>query len=279
MKALIAALLTTIAAPAVAAPAVAAPAVAADRPVVEITRLDCGSAMIKDFNTFFSDTLEYPAGPRRITDSCYLVRHMGHYLLWDTGFPAALKGKPMDMGALVASIDKTIPEQLATIGLKPSDINIVGISHMHGDHVGQAADFPTAKLLIGKADFEQTAGPKDPFGPWRAPGAKLQLEHGRDIDVFGDGKVIALNMPGHTPDHMSLLVKLASGVVLLTGDLYHATEARTLRGVPPFNTSRAETLASIDRFERLARHYNARVIIQHEPRDIAKLPAFPAAAR
>ena len=269
MKTLIAALLA----------AVAVPAVAADRPSVELTRLDCGSAMIKDFNAFFSDTLEYPSGPRRITDSCYLVRHMGHYLLWDTGFPAALKGKPMDMGAIVASVDKTISEQLAVLGLRPTDINIVGISHMHGDHVGQAADFPTAELLIGKTDFEQTAGPKDPFRPWRAAGAKVQLEHGGDIDVFGDGKVVALNMPGHTPDHMALLVKLASGNVLLSGDLYHASEARTLKGVPPFNTSRAETLASIDRFERLATHYNAKVIIQHELRDIAKLPAFPTAAR
>lgn len=256
-----------------------ATAAPANRPMLELTRLDCGSATIKDFNAFFSDTLEYPAGPRRITDSCYLVRHMGHYLLWDTGFPAALKGKPNDMGALVATLDKTIPEQLALLGLKPSDITVVGISHMHGDHVGQAADFPAAKLLVGKADFEQTVGPKDPFGPWRGANAKLQLEHGGDIDVFGDGKVIALNTPGHTPDHMALLVKLASGNVLLTGDLYHATEARTLKGVPPFNTSRADTLASMDRFERLARHYNAKVIIQHEPRDIAKLPTFPAAAR
>ena len=269
MKSLIAALLATI----------AAPAAAADRPMLELTRLDCGSAMIKDFNAFFSDTLEYPAGPRRITDSCYLIRHMSQYLLWDTGFPAALKGKPNDMGAMIASLDKTLSEQLATLGLKPSDITIVGISHMHGDHTGQAADFPTAKLLIGKADFEQTVGAKDPFGPWRAAGAKVQLEHGGDVDVFGDGSVIALNTPGHTPDHMSLLVKLASGDVMLSGDLYHATEARTLKGVPPFNTSRAETLASIDRFERLARHYNARVIIQHEPRDVAKLPAFPASLR
>lgn len=269
MKTLIAALLATI----------AAPAVAADRPMVEITRLDCGTMTIKEFNSFFSDTLEYPAGPRKITDSCYLIRHMNHYLLWDTGLPAALKGKSLDMGKSVGTLDKTVVEQLATLGLKPSDITIVGISHMHGDHTGQAADFPGAKLLIGKGDFEASKGDKDPFGPWRAAGANVQLEHGGDIDVFGDGKVVALNMPGHTPDHMSLLVKLASGNVMLSGDLYHATEARTLKGVPPFNVSRADTLASIDRFERLARHYNAKVIIQHEPRDIAKLPAFPIAAR
>ena len=67
--------------------------------------------------------------------------------------------------------------------------------------------------------------------------------------------------------------------MLLSGDLYHATEARTLRGVPPFNVNRADTLASIDRFERLAKVLKAKVIIQHEPADVAKLPAFPKAAR
>lgn len=246
---------------------------------VGIVRLDCGNGTVKDFNAFFSDTNEYPRGPRVITSSSYLVRHGSDYLLWDTGFSAAIKGKPNDMGALVARLDKTIPEQLGSLGLKVADIDVVGISHMHGDHVGQAADFPNARLLIGKKDLEMTKGPRDPFGPWRGANAKVQAMEGRDIDVFGDGSVIALNLPGHTPGHMALLVKLASGNVMLTGDLYHATIARQLKGVPPFNTNRADTLASIDRFERLARSLRAKVIIQHEPADIGKLPAFPREAQ
>ena len=246
---------------------------------LSIVRLDCGSATVKDFDAFFSDTHEYPVGPRQITDSCYVIRHGNDILLWDTGFPAALKGKPTDMGALVARLDRTIPEQLAVLGLKPTDINVVGISHRHGDHTGQAADFPQAKLLIGKKDLEASVGPKDPFGPWRGATAKVQAMEGSDIDVFGDGSVIALNLPGHTASHMALLVKLASGNIMLSGDLYHSTLARQLKGVPPFNTSRAETLASIDRFERLAKSYHAKAIIQHEPADIAKLPPFPKAAR
>jgi N-acyl homoserine lactone hydrolase len=247
---------------------------------ISLTRLDCGSATVKDFNAFFSDTMEYRSGPRQITDSCYVVRHGDQTLLWDTGFPAALKGKPNDMGRMVVTVTRTIPEQLAQIGLKPADIDIIGISHGHGDHTGQATDFPQAKLIVGKSDFEKAAGPKDPFTPWRGAGAdRLTLENGADVDVFGDGSVMALNLPGHTANHMALLVRLASGNILLSGDLYHATEARTLKGVPPFNASRAETLASMDRFERLARVLKARVIIQHEPADIAKLPAFPAALR
>jgi glyoxylase-like metal-dependent hydrolase (beta-lactamase superfamily II) len=99
------------------------------------------------------------------------------------------------------------------------------------------------------------------------------------VDVFGDGSVVALHLPGHTPDHMALLVKLASGPVLLTGDLYHSREAREKRGVPPFNTSREQTLQSMDKFEKLAKELGAKVIIQHEPNDIALLPAFPEAAK
>lgn len=265
---------------ALAALMLAAPAAAdvATGPTITLARLDCGTIAVKDFNAFFSDTLEYAPGPRRIVASCYLIKRFDKYLLWDTGYPASFKGRSVDRGETVASLRVTIPEQLAELGLKPSDISVVGISHMHRDHTGQAADFPNARLVVGKADFELTAGPDDPFKPWRGDKASLTLATG-DVDIFGDGSVIALHMPGHTPNHLSLLVKLASGPVLLTGDLYHAREARILKGVPPFNTSRADTLASMDRFERLAKQLKAKVIIQHEPKDVALLPAFPKAAQ
>lgn len=244
-----------------------------------LTRLDCGNATIKDFDAFFSDKPGlYAKGPRDVTDSCYLIRHGDRTLLWDTSFPGELAGAEQDMGALVARLDKTIIEQLDQLGLKPDDVDIVGISHMHSDHTGQAAQFPNAQLIIGKADFDQTKGKDDPFGPWRSEGAPVNATTG-DVDVFGDGSVVALHTPGHTPDHLALLVKLASGPVLLSGDLYHSREAREKRGVPPFNTSREQTLQSMDRFEGLAKETGAKVIIQHEPRDISLLPAFPAAAK
>ena len=257
--------------------ATAASADVATGPTITLTRLDCGTIGIKDFNAFFSDTLEYPPGPRRIVGSCYLIKRFDKYLLWDTGYPASFKGKPVDRGETVASLRVTIPEQLAQLGLKPADIDVVGISHMHRDHTGQAADFPNARLVVGKGDFERTAGTDDPFTPWRGDKANVTLATG-DVDIFGDGSVIALHLPGHTPNHLALLVKLASGPVLLSGDLYHAREARTMKGVPPFNTDRADTLASMDRFERLAKAVKARVVIQHEPKDVALLPPFPQAA-
>jgi len=244
-----------------------------------IVRLDCGSGDFKDMNGFFSDRPGvYPPGPGKVTDSCYLIQHDGQQMIWDTGFPAKLKGGSQEMdGGFTAHLDKTLGEQLAQLNTKPTDIDVVGISHMHGDHTGQAAEFPQARLVVGKGDFEQSAGKDDPFGPWRGEGKQVTLATG-DVDIFGDGSVVAIHLPGHTPDHLALLVKLKSGPVLLTGDLYHSTIAREKRAMPGFNTSKEQTLASMDRFEKIAADLKAKVVIQHEPDDVAKLPAFPSAA-
>ena len=247
---------------------------------LSLTRLDCGHADFKDMNGFFSDRPGvYPPGPGKVTDSCYLIRHGDQNMVWDTGLPAETKNKPMNENGMVASIDRTLADQLGQLGVKPADVSVLGISHMHGDHIGQAAQFTNARLVVGKGDFDRLAGrPEDSLKGWRGTGKQVTLATA-DVDVFGDGSVVALHLPGHTPDHLALLVKLASGPVLLTGDLYHTTIARQKRAVPGFNTSREQTLKSMDKFEKLAKDTGAKVIIQHEPNDIALLPAFPEAAK
>ena len=253
---------------------------------LSLWRLDCGSFLINDFNAFFSDTMAYPAGQaKEITSSCYLIRHGDRYMLWDTGLVARLVGNPLDTPAQRIELERSIVDQLAEIGVRPEQIEVVGISHYHGDHTGQAAAFPKAKLVIGAGDwaaFQATppADGADPrhLEPWLSGGGTIVEAQG-DVDIFHDGRVIMLDLPGHTPGHTGLLVKLASGPVLLTGDLYHFTEQVAHKGVPPFNTDRADTLASMDRFDKLAKNLGAKVIIQHEKADIAKLPAFPEAAQ
>jgi N-acyl homoserine lactone hydrolase len=101
-----------------------------------------------------------------------------------------------------------------------------------------------------------------------------------DKDVFGDGSVIVLRTPGHTPGHSALLVRLKDmGPVLLSGDAAHFHENYEKNGVPSFNFDRAQTIASIERMKQIVGNVKATVIIQHDMRDIGKLPAFPAAAK
>ena len=101
-----------------------------------------------------------------------------------------------------------------------------------------------------------------------------------DKDVFGDGTVVVLRAPGHTPGHSALLVRLKdTGPFLLTGDAVHFHENYESNGVPSFNFDRAATVASIERMKQIVANLKATVVIQHDTRDIAKLPAFPAAAK
>jgi N-acyl homoserine lactone hydrolase len=246
-------------------------------PELALTRLDCGTSTVPSDVARFSDTFDYNGLKIQLTYSCYLIRHGSDYMVWDAGNPA--KGSP-------ASPKSSLVELLAQLKLTPDQIKYIGISHYHGDHIGQVSSFPTATLLIGKGDWDvltsSNPGPAAnpaPFANWISGGGKVEPV-ALDKDVFGDGSVIMLNTPGHTPGHHSLLVKLKDmGNVLITGDLAHFRENYDHNGVPTFNTSHAETLASFDRFKRIAANLKATVIIQHDARDIDKLPPFPTSAR
>jgi glyoxylase-like metal-dependent hydrolase (beta-lactamase superfamily II) len=96
-----------------------------------------------------------------------------------------------------------------------------------------------------------------------------------DYDVFGDGRVRIVRAPGHTPGSAVLWVGLASGPVVLSGDLWVSRRSRAERWVPRVNADRAATLSSMARIERLARRTHARVIVQHDPEDYAALPKLP----
>lgn len=271
-----------------AALALATPALAQDKPAdakLSLTRLDCGTVRVNRLNAF-SDTQAYTGQSRDLTVGCYLIRHGDQLMLWDVGLPGALKGAAFDTDDdMSATVRKSLVEQLAELGIKPEDIDVVGISHFHFDHIGQLADFPAAKLHIGKRDWDlvsqsQPPGFVDPkpFARWISGGGAVEPV-ARDKDIFGDGRVVMLDMPGHTPGHHTLLVRLAGmGPVLLSGDQAHFQENYDSNGVPEFNTDRAQTLASFDRFKALAKNLGATVIIQHESRDVAKLPSFPKAA-
>lgn len=271
--------LITIAAGLLAATsAIAAPATAD-----KLWRLDCGTIHVNLLNAF-SDTQSYPGQKRDIVASCYLIKHGTTYMLWDTGLPIGAKDAPNDMTKPMSpTLRQSIVEQLVTIGVKPGQVSIIGISHYHLDHIGQAADFAKARLFIGKGDYDSLkAGTNNadakPLAPWFTGGSPIEGVSG-DKDLFGDGSVTMIDLPGHTPGHHGLLIKLAkTGPVLLSGDVAHFHENLDTNGVPGFNFDRAESLASMDRFRKLAASLKALPIIQHDPRDIAKLPAFPAAA-
>jgi N-acyl homoserine lactone hydrolase len=254
-------------------------------PNVKLYAIDCGRIHVKDAAKF-SDTHDYDGQARELVDPCYLIRNPnGQDLIWDTGIPPAMAlARPDPKAAVTYKLDWPLERQLGELGLTPADVDFIAISHSHYDHLGSAKLFADASWITSKAErdwmFRPEARQGANFGDYAIleSARTLQIENGKPYDVFRDGTVFIIQAPGHTPGHQVLLVKTASsGNILLTGDMWHLAEAREKRTVPTGNVDKAQTLASMDKIEALAREQKARVIRQHVPEDFDALPKFPAA--
>ena len=256
-------------------------------PAVRMYVLDCGAMSIKDM-ALFSDTGKYDGQSGSIVDTCFLIRHPKGNFLWDTGLSDALVGHdvPANADGVAIHVGHGLLEQLHQIGIAPGDITYLAFSHFHLDHTGNANAFGSATWILNQAELSWALG--DPTPPIVDPASFSAFRSARtiminsDYDVFGDGLVRILRTPGHTPGHQVLMVKLPkSGAVILSGDLYHLQADRPTRAgsgaqVMRVNTSRAETLASMDRVEAMVRNLHARLIVQHDPADYSRLPKSPA---
>ncbi|MFN4184016.1 MAG: N-acyl homoserine lactonase family protein [Hyphomonas sp.] len=263
------------------APAPEAPAGdIAEVPALYVDVLDCGTIAISDLDAF-SSAGDYAGTTDTFTNTCYLINHPDGRLLWDMGVPGMLSvAGPVVQDIFTVSLNATLTEQLEALGLTPADIDYVSISHSHFDHIGQADQVQSATWLVHQTELDvmipadgsvpQTTA--DQIALYNAfSGMKREAFTG-EKDVFGDGSVVIFETPGHTPGHTSLQLTLPeSGPVLLTGDLYHRSESRSLSRVPRFNTNEENTLASMAVFEARAAELGAKVIIQHEASDIDAL--------
>lgn len=200
---------------------------------------------------------------------CFLVMHPKGILLFDTGLADRLVGRPLwenvDGGYGQIKFN-TLRGQLADIGVTPADITYLAISHSHWDHVGNANDYAGSTWLTQKAELDFMFGADaDPayVALYSALGHARREVFVGDHDVFGDGSVILKFTPGHTPGHQALYVKLAkTGGVVLSGDLWHYAEERTLRRMPK-EEERTGTARSRESIERFLKEKNAQLWIGH----------------
>jgi N-acyl homoserine lactone hydrolase len=207
--------------------------------------------------------------------NCYLIKHAEGWLLWDTGVADAVAAMPdgeRSNPRLTLRRSKTLASQLDQLGVKPSDIKYVAVSHTHPDHLGNAAMFPQSIMLAQKAEYDWPT----PFGRALQAGAATVNKLEGDHDVFGDGSVTLIATPGHTPGHQSLLVKLPkTGALLLSGDAVHFKENWDNRRVPVNNFSQDQTLASMQRMADIMAKENAQLWINHDKAQTDSLKIAP----
>jgi len=160
-----------------------------------------------------------------------LVVHPKGTLLWESGKNDAEFNRP-EGGVRGDRVTTSLKSQLAGIGYPPATITYLALSHNHSDHAGNSNDYASSTWLVQRAERDAMFG-KTPLTNDKEFNAlknsKTVIIENADYDVFGDGTVILISTPGHTPGHQSLFVKLAkTGPVVLSGDVYNDQAARNL---------------------------------------------------
>ena len=211
----------------------------------------------------------------------FLIRHPQGNVLFDTGcHPSVATEAAARWGGLaklmvpIFTAEEALPASLAATGLAPEDIDLVVCSHLHPDHCGCNGLFRRATLVCHEAEREAAA----------APGAGAQgyvpadWDQGLELrtiagphDLFGDGRVTLLPMPGHTPGMICAHVALdRDGAFLLASDAV-SLRAHLERDITPRNTWNPEvSRASMAEIRRLAAT-GARVVCGHDAAEWATL--------
>lgn len=161
--------------------------------------------------------------------SCFLLRHRQGNVLFDTGcHPTIAENAEARWGGLAKFMTPVMPPGehvltgLKAVGLGPEDIDIVVCSHFHTDHCGCNEFFRKSTIIVHARELEAAQAPGSVNSGYFAADWKNDIplkivEH--EEDIFGDGKLTLVNLPGHTPGTIGALVKLdRSGEFLLTSD-------------------------------------------------------------
>lgn len=224
----------------------------------------------------------------------FLVVHPRGVLLWDAGAVADReRGGPVgfeqrllrhDGQERFVKLAPSLESQLKAAGYEPADVTHLALSHYHWDHTADANTFAHAQWLVPKLEHDAMFR-ADPPGGTRPEtystlrdSSRTTLMTAPEHDVFGDGTVVIRQAHGHTEGHTVLYVKLANtGGVVLSGDLYHYPAERTLKRLPTFEVSEADTQAARAELEQFLRRTNAALWIQHDlvaHRKLKKAPEY-----
>lgn len=213
----------------------------------------------------------------------YLIDHPEGVALVDTGLSHDLLDDPANYGSGAAFMEAFLPAidydesmhpvaHLERAGYDSGDVDYVVVSHLHSDHAGHLDSFPNAEFLVRQPELRYCWWP-DPaqevfyldgdFGMLRSEEYDVTVV-ADEYDVFGDGSVLLVPTPGHTPGHQSVVVDLPSRTVILGIDVAHQQDGLEREHLASFNTDLSQSVASLREIKARARREDAELYVLHD---------------
>ena len=280
-------------------------------PEIRIHLLRCGSIALSREALFggregLASTLRQAAAPRseriELPCYCYLIEHPKGLVLVDTGVgrafssagvfdakaSAALIGKPLT-AYLHPSVapGESISEQLSSRGIKPTDLDLVLLTHLDADHVGGLHELHGAKrFLLPEDEYFWSCRTvyklRQPRSLWMDMPLERFWYHGSPLgtnrwayDLFGDESVMLINLPGHTDGLCAVMLRNGGRFVLLASDAALCRENLETQTPPGFSFDRQKGKKALAYLSSLALERGCEGVLlshdRHETRTMISL--------
>jgi glyoxylase-like metal-dependent hydrolase (beta-lactamase superfamily II) len=246
-----------------------ATAMVGDPLAIEIIPLECGWITLP-----YGDLLENEPGTIRVPVPAYLIRHPDGVVLFDSGMhpdvgvdPVKRLGRETSL-VIEAPPHHSVDRQLTMHGVEASEVSFLINSHLHFDHAGGNALIPNARVIVHHDEWAAAGDPdlraRNFFNPRDFDLGHDVIQPKGEYDLFGDGRIVCIPTPGHTPGHQSLRIKTGTKDILLAGDCCYLSRSLEHRHLPPVAHDKRQMLVTLDLLQDL-KDRGTTILFGHDP--------------
>lgn len=264
---------------------------------IRINILHCGDTIVDECGIFmparkplnplaFAGIFRSKKHQMTIPVTTYLIEHPKGKILIDTGFNKTVRTDPIKeltwihnkVNKPVQAPGEAVDEVLLSMGVKPSDLDYVVLSHLHTDHASGLKLVKDAKhLLVSEDELAYAATEKVKFVHRMWEGVNLKTfkftpsSYGpvkKSYDLFGDESVVFFSLPGHTPGLAGALIQNNGKFVVLTSDCGYAHKSWEQMILPYHVTTEDEIKNSFRWIAQMAKKDNCIACLANHETDL-----------